>query len=245
MSRTPAIQLFTLNQNGEPTIVDAKAHGLGHLLPPDGRQDTDSDGDDDQTKLKPWMRELWLMLVREALGLPVTEPEWFDRPAMSRITVSQPATVKLFTEQNAGKPYAVQIKPGNLLIAPHIARFGHPVDVDRERFALVAPYESDAGRWLDLEYADRYSGERYRVSTSIPTGTEDTARVQTYRDVFNDYRRHPEAKFNGPEGTPCRWNTVALLRRRHVREDSRHFIGKESNEIEAREFGQVQSLGDV
>jgi hypothetical protein len=24
-----------------------------------------------------------------------------------------------------------------------------------------------------------------------------------------------------------------------------HFIGKESNEIEAREYGQVQSLGDV
>jgi hypothetical protein len=112
--------LFVLDENGEPVIVDAKAHGLGHLLPPDGRQETDSDGDDDETKLKPWMRELWLMLVRETLGLPVNEPEWLDLPAMSWITVSQPATLKLVAQRNDGKEYGRSDKTVQL---PHSATY--------------------------------------------------------------------------------------------------------------------------
>jgi DNA polymerase type B, organellar and viral len=237
---------YVLDANGEPIIVDAKARGLGHLLSPNGKQVTDSDGDDDHEKLRPWMRELWLMLVREALGLPVTEPAWLDQPAMSRITVSQPAILKRFAERNAGYEYADQIKPCNFLIAPHIAHFGHPVGVDREHFALIAPFESDSDCWLDLEYFDRYSGRRFHISCSIAMPTEDTARVQTFRDVVNDYRRHPEAKFNAPDGKPCRVGTVGLLSRRHVLMDGLpHFIGKESNELEAREYGQVADLDEV
>jgi Homeodomain-like domain len=76
--------------------------------------------------------------------------------------------------------------------------------------------------------------------------TEGTARVQTFRDVLNDYRRHPEVKFNGPDGKPCRAGTVGLLSRRHIRMDGLpHFIGKESNELEAREYGQVADLDEV
>jgi DNA polymerase type B, organellar and viral len=245
--------LFVLDENGESVIVDAKAHGLGHLLPPDSHQDADNDdaddaddADDDNEKLRPWMREFWLMLVREALGLPLAEPAWLDRPAMSRITVSQPAILKLFAERNAGREYADQIKPCNFLIAPHIAHFGHPVGVDREHFALIAPFESVADRWEEMEYIDRYSGRCYRVSTSIPMGTEDSARVQTYRSVLFDYLRHPEAKFNAPDGKPCRPGTIGLLSRRHIQMDGMpHFIGKESNELEAREYGQVADLDEV
>jgi DNA polymerase type B, organellar and viral len=238
--------LYVLDASGEPVIVDAKAHGLGHLLSPDGRHETDSDGDDDHEKLRPWMRELWLMLVREALGLPVTEPAWLDRPAISRITVSQPAILKLFAERNAGYDYADQIKPCNFLIAPHIAHFGHPVGVDRKHFALVAPFNSDSDRWEELDYIERYSGRRYWVSTSIPMGTEDIARVQTYRGVLFDYLRHPEAKFNAPDGKPCRAGTIGLLSLRHIRMDGlAHYHGKESNELEEREYGQVEDLDQV
>jgi DNA polymerase type B, organellar and viral len=238
--------LYVLDANGDPVIVDAKAHGLGHLLSPDGRQETDGDGDDDHEKLRPWMRELWLMLVREALGLPVAEPAWLDRPAMSRITVSQPAILKLFAERNAGRDYANQVKPCNFLIAPHLAHFGHPVGADREHFALIAPYEFESDRWEELEFIDRYSGKRYRVSTSIPMGTEITARVQTYRSVLFDYLRHPEAKFNAPDGKPCRAGTIGLLSRRYIRMDGlAHYHGKESRDLEAREYGQVADLDEV
>jgi len=52
---------------------------------------------------------------------------------------------------------------------------------------LDSPVANDgnaaADRWLDLEHIDRYSGTRYRISTTMPADTEDTARVQTYRDV--------------------------------------------------------------
>jgi hypothetical protein len=236
--------IHTLSENGEPLIVDAKAHGLGHLLPPDGSR-VSTDAADDEKKLKPWMRELWLMLVREALGLQVTEPAWFDRPAMSRITVSQPVLLKLFADYNAGKPYADQIKPCNFLIAPHVARFGHPVGADRTHFALFAPFTSKDDARLELEYIERYSGKRYRISTSIPMGTEDTVRVQTCRDVFIEYRTHPEAKFDGPDGKLCGRNTIGLLSRRHVRLGELHFVGKESNELEAREYGQTADLDEV
>jgi hypothetical protein len=61
----------------------------------------------------------------------------------------------------------------------------------------------------------------------------------TYRDVLDRYRAHEEAKSAGPDGRPCQYDTVGLLRRRHVHVvDFRH-IGKEANELEAVEAGQV------
>jgi hypothetical protein len=63
--------------------------------------------------------------------------------------------------------------------------------------------------------------------------------------VLNDFRRHPEAKFNGPYERPCGPDTVGLLNRRCVRLGKLHFLGKESNDVEEREFGQALDLDDV
>jgi hypothetical protein len=122
------------------------------------------------------------VLAREALGLQGTEPNWLDRPAMSRITVSKPATWGLLRDYNKGKPYAEQIKPTNFLIASHAARFGDPIGVDRTHFDLVAQFEDDYDKWLDIEYVSRHSGKRHRISTIIPMGTEVTERVRTCRE---------------------------------------------------------------
>jgi hypothetical protein len=236
--------LFVLDANGEPVIVDAKAHGLGHLLAPDVGW-FDSSAEEDESKLKPWMRELWLMLVRRTLDLPAAEPDWLDEPAFSRVTVSQPGQLKLFADYNRELPYADQIKPASILIVPHVSRFGHPVDADRERFVLFAIPTTGHKQWSRLQCIERHSRKRYAISTSIAIGTEDSAGVETYRNVLTDYVRHPEVKFNGPDGNPCRWDTVGLLSRRHIRLDSLHFVGKESNELEAREYGLVQSREQV
>jgi hypothetical protein len=113
------------------------------------------------------------------------------------------------------------------------------VGVDPARFQLVAPYESSASKWLHLTWIDRYSGARYRISTTIDTGGPGVARVQTYRDVLADYRYHPEAKSAGPHGRLYTRQTVGLLGRRVVRsipELTTH-VGKESNRLEEVEVG--------
>jgi DNA-binding NtrC family response regulator len=39
--------------------------------------------------------------------------------------------------------------------------------------------------------------------------------------------------------------TLDVLSRRHIREDGLHSHGKESNDLQAREYGQVQDLNEV
>ena len=185
------------------------------------------------------MRGLWEGIVREALGLPHAWPAWLDRPALSRLTVSGPELLRPFAGLNYGKPYDGQVKPFNFLLAAHVRPFGHPDRVDSERFQLVAPYEADPGRWERLPWVNRYSGERCRISAMATTGGLGIARVQTYRDVLEDFRHHPEAKSAGADGRPCGRQTVGPLRRRGVRTlpELLTYVGKESNRLEEVETG--------
>jgi hypothetical protein len=57
---------------------------------------------------------------------------------------------------------------GYFLIAPRVARFGHLVGTDRTHFALIAPFEDDSDKWLDMEYVNRHSGKLYRISILHP-----------------------------------------------------------------------------
>ncbi len=204
-------------------------HGLGHLLNP-----TDPDRDD-----RDWIRLLWLGIVREVLGLPVAWPIWLDRPALSRLTISSPELLKPFAQLNAGKLYVDQVKPFNFLLTAHVARFGHPDGVDPTQFQLIAPYEADARKWRRLAWLDRYSGQHYRITTSAETGGAGVARVQTYRDVLEDFRHHPEAKSAGPDGRACDRQAVGLLQRRIVLSlpELMTHVGKESNLLEEVEAG--------
>jgi len=52
---------------------------------------TDFDSDD-----RDWMRHVWKGIVREALGLPMDDPVWLDRPALSRMTDSSTEQLKPF-----------------------------------------------------------------------------------------------------------------------------------------------------
>lgn len=73
------------------------------------------------------------------------------------------------------------------------------------------------------------------------------ARVQTYRDVLEDFLYHPEAKSAGADGPPCDRQTVGLLRRRFVRsipELTTH-VGKESNKLEEIEAGLEHDPDEV
>jgi hypothetical protein len=173
-------------------------------------------------------------------------PNWLDRPALSRITISSPELLKPFEQLNKGKPYAEQIKPFNFLLSAQVAPLGYPACVDPAHFHLIAPYESDPRRWHKLKWADRYSSKPYVITTSAAAlYGGNTVRVKTYRDVVAEYGTHPEAKSLGPDGKVCGRQTVGLLQRRPVTRGSLTWLGKESNRLEEVEAGLVHDPEEV
>jgi hypothetical protein len=222
--------LYTVDNHQVPQLVKWSEHGLGHLLNP-----TDPDSED-----RDWMRQVWDALLREELGLPYQWPSWLDRPALSRLTTSNPELLKPFASLNADKGWPDQVKPFNFLLVGHVRPFGHPVDVDPSRFQLVAPFETDASKWLHLPWIDRYSGKRVAVSTTAEMDDPQRARLQTFRDVFREFRVHPEAKSADASGRACDRQTIGLLRRRVVRETYVAHVGKEANKLEEVEAGLEQ-----
>ena len=236
--------LFVVDEHGSPSLLTKdvnssddgwKEHGLGHLLNP-----TDPNSDD-----RKWIAEVWLHIIRRLLNLPTLDLGFGKRPAVGRVSVSSPAVMNAFTDFNAGKSYADQIKPFNFLLACQVDAFGYPTGADPKRFHLIAPYNPDSGTWLKQHWIDQYSGKRYRVTTNGQTGNRNTARVRTCAEVLEEYEYHPESKCADAEGNACGKRTSGLLQRRHISIDGLTYIGKESNRLEDVESGTVHDEGEV
>jgi hypothetical protein len=210
-------------------------HGLGHLLNP-----TDPKSEDPE-----WIAQVWLAIIRRALGLTCQDPDFGDSPAVGRVTVSSPAVMRPLANLNEGKRYADRIKPFNFLLTCHVKPFGHPIGTNPERFHLIAPYESDPTEWLKRDWFDQYSGNRFQITTAGQHGTRRAARVKTYGDVLREYEYHPEAKCADTDGNSSSKQTVGLLQRRHIRIDEMKYIGKESNSLEEVDSGLEQSPESV
>ncbi len=149
---------------------------------------------------------------------------------------------------NSGKPYRDQIKPFNFLLTAHLPHFAAPPSGQTpERFQLIAPWEPDPSRWLELDWVNKYASdrERFELTTSDEQTAAGVARVQSYRDVLDEYRVHPEPKSLAPSGKPAGWHGIGLLARRPVTATRLVHIGKESNELESLQAGIVHELGDV
>ncbi|HVR87941.1 MAG TPA: hypothetical protein VHG53_00155 [Candidatus Limnocylindria bacterium] len=227
--------LFVRDTRGDPVIVKASEHGLGHLLDPTG----------DVGDPKAWMRTTWLWIIRRELGLVATVPKWFASPAIGAVPVSSPTMRRPFAELNRGRTYDETVKPFNFVLAAHVGPFGHPTGVEPERFQLVAPFEKDPAKWLGLEWIDRYSGRQYQVTTSGPVGAIGVARVKSYGDVVTEYRAHKEDKGLGPNGSPCGPEARGLLLRRSVGVRDVKYIGKEANELDERDAGVHHRLDEI
>lgn len=236
--------LFVTDEDGKPSLLRKgmnssddgwKEHGLGHLLNP-----TNPNSDDRQ-----WIAQVWLNIVRRSLGLPTPDLTFGNIAAVGRVSVSSPAVMKAFTDFNTGKPYAEQIKPFNFLLSCQVSAFGLPTGADPKRFHLIAPYDSDSRKWLKEEWIDQYSGKQYWITTGDHTGNRNTARVNTYAELLEEYEYHPESKCADADGNMCSKQTVGLLQRRHVAIDGLTYVGKESNRLEEVESGTIHSPEEV
>jgi predicted nucleic acid-binding Zn ribbon protein len=224
------------------------SHGLGHLLNP-----VDPNSDD-----KDWRKQWWGALISEAENRPHTGLAWLDQPAMSRLTVNNWEYYQTFENSwNHGKQYGDKVKPFNFLLTPHVysdITCQHPAVT--AKFRLIAPYTPDATEWLSLDYWNMHDpdGNPYRVTVGSVTATggfakkpelNDPVRVQTYRDVYRQYRTHPERKYDGPNGEPCATHTKGVLSRRTVVIGELRYIGKESEFADEQEFGLKSSTDAV
>jgi hypothetical protein len=205
--------LYRYKKDGNIEIVDAKAHGLGYLYPPkDAVQGEDPEND--------WIFETWRWLLEGEVAKPTITPAWFSVPAVMQITVSTPAvlgTLKGFT------------KPFNFVHVPLLFPCSYPAGKSPSNFSLIMPFSKRRDQWLRAKAIDVHSGEQYPITLLDPNGRTAKIEVKCYGNVLGAYREHPEAKFLGHEGTPCDSNTRGLLRRSHIIEKRRRYIGKETS----------------
>lgn len=220
----------------EPLLIKASEHGLGHLLNPIDPQRDDRD----------WIRQAWNQIVYQAHALPAEPPQWLNRPAVGRTTITNfPLLGEDFGKINAGKTYPDTIKPFNFLNTAFVDRLDRPAD--EQRMVLIAPYEPDSAKWLDADWTNRYTGNRYRITTQPSAGYERPQHVtiKTYRDVLADYANHPEDKSLGPSGGLSETDSAGLLKRRPVSVEGVRHIGKESNRLEDVRAGIMQDVDEV
>jgi hypothetical protein len=227
--------LYNVQENGEINIRKCSELGLGHLLNP-----TDSE---DQSRK--WIEEFWRQIILEELDRPAQRPEWFDRPAISQQTISSPRLLKPFLTGKKRKAYADRMKPMNFLITAQVALLGHPAGVDPKKCHIVAPYSPDPRQWQKTKWFDIYSGKSFRISTKVGP-SPSIVRVKSIQDVYEEYKTHPESKSDQPDrNVPCGSLTRGVLRRRSVHAAYVKLIGKEANNIEAIEHGEIHDLDEV
>jgi len=230
---------------GTRTIVKRSLHGLGRYLDPLSSTEDRRDAEGNPR----WIDQTWQWILNAHDDPAAPLPEWADRPALSRVTVSSPPLLRPFTRWNKHRPWADQIKPFNFLLVATLDAFGHPPGVDPARFLLIAPYDNNPERWTELDWRNRYDpdGPSYTITTDKNAPPDPhLAGVQSYADVLHHYRMHPEHKFNGSDGQPCGRATTGVLHRRPVTlTGSARLIGKEANNLDDVHNGLITNLSDV
>jgi hypothetical protein len=216
--------LFTCSEN-EIQIVAAKMHGLGFLYPPDDRKPNTEDG------LPPWIREAWMWILRGALGLPRTAPEWFDVPAMMQLRITTHNVLKKLLVRQKSLAYNNRVKPLNFVLSPIISEIGYPADCDKDQYSLIAPFTKNRDAWWKLTYTNIHDGKRWRLRKPDAYELQSLyACPKTFGNYIAEYSLHPEFKSLGPDGRICDRRTAGLLKRTHVKAASiPRLVMKETN----------------
>jgi hypothetical protein len=223
--------------------VDWSEHGLGLYLDPAATGPDASPRDSKGRRL--WVKAAWEWILNDAHGRNAALPDWAERYAVTRFSLSGPRTAEWFDGYNAGRPRDRWIRPGSFgLIAHPAAGFtGQP----------AAPYERDPRQWPNLPWYDRKSGDRIAVASASDLRAEaaevlasGTIPVQTIGEVIRRYRLRPEHKSLTPTGEPAQRDTIGALKRRPVESTPtlQTLSGKEGNKLLERQSGEVTEVAE-
>ena len=236
--------LFLKDKSGKPSLLRKgqnskdnhwSEHGLGHLLNPADLESEDRD----------WIAHVWQNIICDRLNIPAKNFNFAEVAAIGRVTITSPRILDALAALNEGKKYSDQIKPFNFLLTCHVSPFGHPLGANPEKFHLIAPFETNPKKWLQMNWIDQYSGNNFRITTEKNLISRTTALVKTYGDVIEDYAHHPESKCADEQGNVCDRQTTGLLYRRYVRIGEIISIGKESNKLEEVDAALIHSADNV
>ncbi len=248
MTRSPAPPLpkryviYQRANDGAITILKRSEHGRGRYLNP-----TNPDEEPDGTP-RDWVDDAWRWIIQAHDDPHTALPDWADKPALSRISISSPLLRRPFTIWNLGKPWGEQVKPFNFILVATLDPFGLPKHATPERFRLIAPYTRNRQDWTRLPWRNMYqpNGPTYRITTNRDDPQSRTVLVKSYEQVLREYRLHPEHKFDGPDGQRCRYLTRGpAAAASGASRGTVHLIGKEANKLDEVQAGLHADLADV
>lgn len=232
--------IYSYNADGTIEIIKRSEHGLGRYLDPRTPAPAAVDDADTAEENESWIDEVWRWIISSHDDPDTALPDWADKPALSRITVSSPLLARPFEEWNHDQFWADRIKPFNFLLVADLDPLGLPPGVDPQRFRLIAPYSTADGRTLEWRNLYDPSGPTYQITTDRDTPPQPhLAVVKSYAYVIRRYRLHPEHKFRGPDGHRCGPLTEGVLQRRPTYYATLRRIGKEANRLDDVRAGLI------
>jgi hypothetical protein len=165
--------------------------------------------------------------VRDALKLHRQSPSWLDVPQMMRLTITTYNVLEMLGEWEIARPY-------NFLFLPMVdPLFGYAFHrKSTEKVLLVCPFSSKQENWFDLECVNVHNGKKYTMmncSNEHENIPYNVVFPSQFARLLIQYQEHPEAKSLAPDGTPCKADTIGLLKRSHVIAGELRYIGKETD----------------
>jgi len=225
----------------DDALADWSEHGLGIYLDPYGPEY----GARDDKGRRVWVREAWDWVLERAGGGNPSMPPWASLPALTRFTISSPAKVGWFAGHDDTAEFEARMRPGSFGL------LGQALVLEDDEVPMPATnYEPDPGRWGDLVWYDRRSGEPIEVTWAQP-GEDPEAFAQAARlgavairtlgQVLAGYLDQAEHKSAGPNGEPASDKTTGVLSRRRVQSGPvlTNLIGKEGSSLAERAAGEL------
>jgi len=228
-------------------LADWSEHGLGLYLDPTSKDPDRPQRDDKGRRL--WVAQAWQWILADARGHDPPLPDWADRFALTRFTISNPRLERWFAGYNDSRPRTEQIRPGSFgLIA-------HPAALSPRGPLPAATYEADPDRWPQLDWYDRRTGNPIRVTTLDPTDDPEQRAhalhrgdvpIQRLQDTLASYRRRVEHKSLDPSGNPAGPSSRGILQRRPILSSpaETELTGKEGNKLLERASGETTDPAD-
>jgi hypothetical protein len=239
--------LAETGEDVDAEYVDWSEHGLGLYLDPTTTDPDSSPRDKKGRRL--WIRGTWEWVLDDAHGGGTGLPEWADRFALTRFTLSGPRTAAWFDGYNAARPRQKWIRPGSFGLLAHPA----PGFRSSQGALPAAPYEVDPTAWPMLPWYDRGTGHPVEVTAATSlfdsggeVSTDGAVPIQTIGDVIHRYRLRPEHKSLDPDRQPARRDSRGQLHRRPVQSTLtlQQLVGKEGNKLLERQTSEIADSDD-